>query len=54
MRYTLCVEGTISPEELDLIEICEEPQQVVDAIFAHYEVRGFELSAEEKEIMLEL
>jgi uncharacterized protein (TIGR00730 family) len=54
MRDTLCVEGTISPEDLDLIEICEEPQQVVDAIFAHYEVRGFELSAEEKEIMLEL
>ncbi len=54
MRETLCREGTISPEDLDLIEICEEPQQVVDAIFAHYEKRGFELSAEEKEKMLEL
>ncbi len=54
MRDTLCAEGTIDLEDLDLIEICDEPQQVVDAIFAHYEVRGFELSAEEKEIMLEL
>jgi hypothetical protein len=27
---------------------------VVDAIFAHYEARGFEPSAKEKEILLEL
>ncbi len=54
MRDSLCKEGAIDPDDLDLLEICEEPQQVVDAIFAHYEVRGFELSAEEKEIMLEL
>jgi uncharacterized protein (TIGR00730 family) len=54
MRDSMCGEGTISPEDLDLVEICDEPQQVVDAIFAHYEIRGFELSAEEKEIMLEL
>ncbi|MES9844505.1 MAG: TIGR00730 family Rossman fold protein [Candidatus Sedimenticola sp. PURPLELP] len=53
-RSTLVAEGTISPEDLDLIQICDEPQDVVDAIFAHYETRGFEPSTEEKEILLEL
>ncbi len=53
-RDTLCTEGTISPEDLDLVHICDEPAEVVDAIFAHYEARGFEPSAKEKEILLEL
>jgi uncharacterized protein (TIGR00730 family) len=54
LRDTVCAEGAIDPEDLDLLRICEEPKEVVDAIFAHYETRGFEPSAEEKEIMLEL
>ena len=53
-RETLCEEGTISPEDLDLVHICDEPADVVDAIFDHYEDRGFEPSAKEKEILLEL
>ncbi len=53
-KDTLCEEGTIDPEDLDLVSICDEPADVVDAIFAHYEARGFEPSAEEKEILLEL
>ncbi len=53
-RESLCKEGTISPEDLDLVSICDEPAEVVDAIFAHYEARGFEPSAKEKEILLEL
>lgn len=51
---TLVPAGTISASDLDLLQICEEPQEVADAIFAHYEGRGFEPSAEEQEIMLEL
>lgn len=54
MRNTQVAEGTIDPEDLDLIQVCEEPQEVVDAIFAHYESRGFEPSAREREILLEL
>ena len=51
---TLCEEGAISPDDMNLMHICNEPQEVVEAIFAHYEARGFEPSAEEKEILLEL
>ena len=51
---TMAAEGNIGVEDLDLLEVCDEPQQVVDAIFAHYEERGFEPSPEEREIMLEL
>ncbi len=53
-RNTLCETGTISPQDLDLIQVLDEPQEVVDAIFAHYESRGFAPSSEEKEILLEL
>ena len=44
----------INPEDLDLIKIINEPKEVVDAIFKHYEARGFEPSAEEREIQLSL
>jgi len=53
-RTTLCGAGTISPKDLDLLQVIDEPQQVVDAIFAHYESRGFEPSSEERERLLEL
>jgi uncharacterized protein (TIGR00730 family) len=51
---TLVREGTISPEDMDLFRIIDEPKAVVEAIFSHYETRGFEPSAEEKEILLDL
>jgi len=53
-RDTLVEEGTISAQDLDLYQILDEPQEVVDAIFHHYEHRGFEPSAKEQEILLEL
>jgi len=53
-RNTLCEEGTISPEDLDLIQVCDEPREILDAIFAHYESRGFAPSEEERRILLEL
>jgi hypothetical protein len=54
MAQTLVPEGTIRSEDIALMRICERPQEVVDAIFSHYEERGFEPSAEEREILLEL
>jgi uncharacterized protein (TIGR00730 family) len=53
-KATLVGEGTISPEDINLIKVLDEPKDVVDAIFDHYQSRDFEPSAEEREILLEL
>jgi uncharacterized protein (TIGR00730 family) len=53
-RTTLVEEKVISPEDLDLIQVMDEPDAVVEAIFKHYEQRGFEPSAAEREIQLNL
>lgn len=44
----------IGIEDMDLIQVIDEPKQVVEAIFKHYEARGFEPSAQEREIQLNL
>ena len=54
MRERLAGEGMISPTDLDLLQVFDEPQDVVDAIFAFYEKRGFEPSPAEREVMLNL
>jgi hypothetical protein len=54
IKTTLVDEGMISPEDIDLMHIIDEPEQVVDAIFSHYEKRGFTPSAAEREIQLNL
>jgi len=54
LRDAMVAARTIDPADLDLVKVCDDPREVVDAIFAHYEVRGFEPSAEEQEILLEL
>jgi uncharacterized protein (TIGR00730 family) len=51
---TLVEEGTIDKVDLKLFRILDKPQEVIDAIFEHYGARGFEPSAEEQEILLEL
>ena len=53
-RDALVGQATISPEDMDLFRIVDKPGQVVDAIFDHYETRGFEPSVEEQEILLQL
>lgn len=53
-RNTLVSEGMIAAEDMDLIQVINEPQGVVDAIFHYYEKRGFEPSAAEREILLNL
>ncbi|RMG31278.1 MAG: TIGR00730 family Rossman fold protein [Gammaproteobacteria bacterium] len=52
--HTLVPQGTISPEDLDLFLVLDEPKAVVEAIFDYYEQRGFEPSPEEQAILLEL
>jgi uncharacterized protein (TIGR00730 family) len=47
-------EGMIGRDDLGLVQLIDEPQAVVDAIFKHYEARGFEPSPKEREIQLDL
>ncbi|MBD3671049.1 MAG: TIGR00730 family Rossman fold protein [Gammaproteobacteria bacterium] len=54
LRASLQEEGMINPEDMNLIQIIDEPDEVVAAIFRHYETKGFEPSAEEAEILLDL
>ena len=53
-RNSLVEQGTINPEDVDLFQVLDKPQEVVDAIFAHYDKRGFEPSPREQEILLDL
>ncbi|MDP2828701.1 MAG: TIGR00730 family Rossman fold protein [Sulfuricellaceae bacterium] len=53
-RNTLVQEGMINPEDMDLIQVINEPDQVVEAIFKHYETHGFEPTVMEREIQLRL
>jgi len=53
-KQTLVTEGMIDAADMDLIKVINEPKEVVDAIFKHYEERGFEPSAAEREIQLHL
>ncbi len=51
---TLVEQGVIDSSDLALMQILNEPQEVVDAIFRYYEQRSFMPSAEELERLLEL
>lgn len=53
-RNIMVEEGMIGVDDMDLIHVIDEPKQVVEAIFKHYETRGFEPSAQEREIQLNL
>ena len=53
-RTALLEEKVISPEDMDLIQLIDEPQAVIGAIFKHYESHGFEPSAAERERQLYL
>ena len=53
-RERLVSEGMIAAEDLDLIQAIDEPEQVVDAIFKHYEGRGFGPLPHEHELLLNL
>lgn len=50
----LVSEGFISSNDMNLIQMIDEPKEVVNAIFKYYETRGFELSAAERETQLNL
>lgn len=54
LRNTLVSEGMVSPGDMDLIQVIDEPKAIVEAIFKHYETRGFQPSASEKQVQFYL
>ena len=54
MRGRLVADGMIGSEDPDLLRVIDDPQAVVDAIFDHYQFRGFEPSPAEREAELAL
>ena len=54
LRERLVGEGMISAADLDLVQVIDKPEDVVEAIFKHYEKRGFTPLPTEHEMMLNL
>ncbi|MGB7816486.1 MAG: TIGR00730 family Rossman fold protein [Methylotenera sp.] len=54
IKTTLVNEGMIITDDLDLIQVIDDPAAIVEAIFKHYETRGFKLSAAEEQVQLYL
>jgi len=44
----------IGPTDLDLMQVIDEPEAIVEAIFDYYETRGFQPSRAERDKMLNL
>jgi uncharacterized protein (TIGR00730 family) len=51
---TLVSEGMIDAEDMELFQLIDEPEDVVNAIFDHYQHRAFEPTEKEKEKLLQL
>lgn len=54
IRGPLVSEGMIGVDDPQLMQVIDDPQAVVDAIFNHYHSRGFEPSPSEREAELAL
>jgi uncharacterized protein (TIGR00730 family) len=54
MREKLVGEGMADEADLGLMQIIEEPEAIVEAIFDFYETRGFQPTREERRKMLNL
>jgi predicted Rossmann-fold nucleotide-binding protein len=54
IRNTMLAEKFIGPEDLDLVQVVDEPEAIVETIFRHYEHRSFSPSPSEREILLNL
>jgi uncharacterized protein (TIGR00730 family) len=54
LKARLVEEKMISPEDMDLLQVIDDPAEVVEAIFRHYETRGFAPLPGERELLLNL
>ena len=53
-KTTLLTEKLIAASDMNLIQVLDTPDEITEAIFKHYETRGFELSPSERQIQLYL
>jgi hypothetical protein len=53
-RSTLANERMIHPDDLNLMQALDDPDAIVHAIFDHYQSRGFGMSLQEREAVLNL
>ncbi len=54
LRERLVAEQMIDAADMDLLQIIDDPDQVVEAIYRHYETRGFAPLPGERELWLNL
>ncbi len=54
MEDKLVGEGMINAKDMELMQVIEDPEAIVEAIFRFYESRGFVPTREEREKMLNL
>lgn len=54
LRDRLVGEKMIDPEDMNLIQVIDDPDEVVEAIYRHYETRGFAQLPNERELLLNL
>ena len=54
LRNTLVAEGMVAAGDMNLIQVIDEPKAIVEAIFRHYETRGFKPSESEKKVQFYL
>ena len=53
-KERLVSEGMIAASDMELIQIIDSPEQIVAAIFDHYQTRGFSRLPDEHELLLNL
>ena len=53
-KERLVSDGMIAAGDMDLIQIIDSPEQIVAAIFDHYQTRGFSRLPDEHELLLNL
>lgn len=54
LKDRLVAEKMINPEDINLIQVTDDPDHVVESIFRHYETRGFAPLPAERELLLNL
>ncbi len=53
-KARLVSEGMINADDMDLIQVIDDPDQIVEAIFKHYEARSFAPLPDERDMLLNL